>query len=195
MNEAHRVLDVCCGTGDSALEVASRAQCIACDFTWEMLVRAREKSKRHHSPFHLAAADALQLPFPPESFGAVTVAFGLRNLEDLNRGLAEILRVLRGGGILAVLEFTRPTAPLLRTAYFLYLHGLLPLIGRLVSRREGAYRYLANSISGFPDPGSLSRRLADTGYVDVSFRLLTGGIVAIHTGRKPRQAHAEANNR
>ena len=174
------VLDVCCGTGDLALEIAPRARCSACDFTWEMLTRARRKSIRAHLPLRLAAADALHLPFPAGAFDAATVGFGVRNLEHLGAGLHELRRVLRPNGVLAILEFSQPTHPLLQVPYRLYLHGLLPLIGRVVSKKKEAYRYLADSIAGFPNPDTLSQLLIDQGFHQVSYRRLTGGIVAIH---------------
>lgn len=180
LESGDRVLDVCCGTGDLALEIAPRARCAACDFTWEMLTRAQEKSTRAGAPIRLAAADALRLPFPSGAFDAATVGFGVRNLEDLGAGLRELRRVLRPGGVLAILEFSQPTHPLLRGLYRFYLHGLLPVVGRVLSKRQGAYRYLADSIAGFPDPETLCRFLVDAGFRDASYRQLTGGIVAIH---------------
>ncbi|MFQ5792126.1 MAG: ubiquinone/menaquinone biosynthesis methyltransferase, partial [Acidobacteriota bacterium] len=183
LKPSHRVLDLCCGTGDLALEIAPRARTFACDFTWEMLLRAREKSSRAALPVRLTAADALRLPYPGECFDAATVAFGLRNLEDMGAGLRELRRVLRPRGQLAILEFSHPTQPLLRLPYRLYLGALLPLIGRLISGREGAYRYLADSIEGFANPGVLCRVLADVGYREIEFRRLTGGIVALHRAR------------
>jgi demethylmenaquinone methyltransferase/2-methoxy-6-polyprenyl-1,4-benzoquinol methylase len=177
---AARVLDLCCGTGDLALEFASRARAFGCDFTWEMLVRARAKAERSALPLRLIGADALRLPFPDHAFDAATVAFGVRNLEDLGAGLREFRRVLRPGGRLGILEFSHPTHPLLQFPYWIYLRGLLPLIGRLVSRRKGAYLYLATSIAGFPEPESLSQILQREGFREVRFRRLTGGIVAVH---------------
>jgi demethylmenaquinone methyltransferase/2-methoxy-6-polyprenyl-1,4-benzoquinol methylase len=179
-----RVLDLCCGTGDMSIEIASRARCFASDFTWEMLARAQSKSRRARLPVHLSAADALSLPFASGSFDVATVAFGVRNLEDLKAGLSELRRVLRLGGTLAILEFSQPQNRLLRIPYRLYLHYLLPLIGRILSRREAAYRYLADSIAGFPDPERLSQLLAESHYREIRFRRWTGGIVAVHLARK-----------
>lgn len=178
------VLDLCCGTGDLALELAPHARCLACDFTWEMLTRAKAKSTRAGQAgraLRLAAADALRLPFPANQFDAATVGFGVRNLEDLPAGLREFRRVLRPQGSLAILEFSQPTHPLLRLPYQVYLNGLLPLIGRVVSERKEAYRYLAESIAGFPNPETLSDILAAEGFRNINYRRLTGGIVAIHT--------------
>ena len=179
------VLDLCCGMGDLALAIASRARCIAGDFTWEMLTRAQSKTRRAATPLALVGADALRLPFAAERFDAATVAFGVRNLESLEDGLTEIRRVLRPGGRLAILEFSRPTFSPARLLYAFYLHGLLPLIGRLVSRERGVYRYLADSIAGFPDPQSLLQNLRATGFGESSFRCLTAGVATIHWARKP----------
>lgn len=173
-----RVLDLCCGTGDLGLETARFARSYGCDFTWEMLTRAKTKSSAR---LKLVAADVLRLPFLEGSFDAATIAFGVRNLEDMRAGLREFRRVLRGGGTLAVLEFSHPTHLLLRLPYALYLHGLLPLLGLAVSKR-GAYRYLADSIMRFPEPDAISSLLRDVGFTNVGFRRLTGGIVAIHRG-------------
>lgn len=187
LKPSDRVLDLCCGTGDLAFELAPHARCLACDFTWEMLARAKAKagqarqSGRAGQTIRFAAADALHLPFPAAQFDAATVGFGVRNLEDLATGLREFRRVLRPNGSLAILEFSQPTHPLLRLPYQAYLHGLLPLIGRVVSTRKEAYRYLAESIAGFPNPETLSDILAAEGFRNVSYRRLTGGIVAIHT--------------
>ncbi|MEE9179302.1 MAG: bifunctional demethylmenaquinone methyltransferase/2-methoxy-6-polyprenyl-1,4-benzoquinol methylase UbiE [Vicinamibacteria bacterium] len=181
LKPSDRVLDLCCGTGDLALELAPHARCLACDFTWEMLTRAKAKSTRTGQTLRLAAADALRLPFPADQFDAATVGFGVRNLEDLPAGLREFRRVLRPQGSLVILEFSQPTRPLLRLPYQIYLNGLLPLIGRVVSKRKEAYRYLAESIAGFPNPETLSDILAAERFRNINYRRLTGGIVAIHT--------------
>jgi demethylmenaquinone methyltransferase/2-methoxy-6-polyprenyl-1,4-benzoquinol methylase len=180
LGPSERLLDLCCGTGDLALELAGRCRALGCDFTWEMLTRARRKSRRRGLALELVAADALRLPFADGVFDAATVAFGVRNLEDLTGGLAELHRVLRPGGRLVILEFSQPNHPLLRLPYRLYLNGLLPLVGRLISHRREAYRYLADSIAGFPDPETLSRLLIGPGFRNVRFERLTGGIVAVH---------------
>lgn len=180
----HRVLDLCCGTGDLALEIAPHAQCTACDFTWNMLTRARAKSVATSRRIALAAADALRLPFANDRFDRATVAFGVRNLEDVSRGLLEIRRVLKPGGRLAILEFSHPRPWWLRAPYRIYLDFLLPAIGGLLSSKGEAYRYLAESIRGFPEPETLVLILGDAGFRGATYIRLSGGIVAIHTALK-----------
>lgn len=178
------VLDLCCGTGDLALAIAPHARCTGCDFTWNMLTRARAKSRETERPLALAAADALELPFGADRFDRATVAFGVRNLEDVPRGLREMRRVLRPGGRLAILEFSQPHRLWLKLPYRLYLDGLLPLVGGLLSRRGEAYRYLAESIQGFPRPEVLVTMLLEAGFRSARFERLSGGIVAIHLAEK-----------
>lgn len=180
----HRVLDLCCGTGDLALEIARTSSCTACDFTWNMLSRAKDKSQAAGRPLALACADALELPFADDLFDRATVAFGIRNLESMSAGLAEIRRVLKPGGRLAILEFSQPKRGWLRLPYRIYLDWLLPAVGGLLSRKE-AYRYLAESIQGFPVPEVLVRLLEEAGFSEVGYRRLSGGIVALHLASKP----------
>lgn len=177
-------LDLCCGTGDLALEIAGQAQCVACDFTWNMLTLARSKSTSSSSPVRLAAADTLSLPFGDDRFHATTIAFGIRNLADMDAGLREMHRVLRPGGTLAILEFSHPQRAWLRWPYELYLKALLPKMGDLLSRKGEAYRYLAESIIGFPDPDTLVKMMETAGFREPHYRRLSGGIVAIHTAKK-----------
>ncbi len=184
LSSSDRVLDLCCGTGDLALEIAEHAECVACDFTWNMLTRARAKSAGRNAGLAVAAADTLALPFLDDTFDRATVAFGVRNLADIHRGLVEILRVLRPGGTLAILEFSHPNRFWLRLPYRIYLNAILPRLGDVLSRRGEAYRYLAESIMGFPEPERLVELLAEAGYRDADFKRLSGGIVAIHRARK-----------
>jgi demethylmenaquinone methyltransferase/2-methoxy-6-polyprenyl-1,4-benzoquinol methylase len=172
-----RVLDVCCGTGDLAVE-ASRAggEVTGLDFSPRMLERARRKL---HSVTWVEG-DALELPFADESFDAATVGFGVRNLSDLERGLQELRRVLRRGGRVAVLEITRPKGPL-RHFYALWFDRIVPLLGKVLPGGD-AYTYLPASVRRFPGPEELAAMLADAGFAEPRFRLFAGGIVALHTG-------------
>jgi demethylmenaquinone methyltransferase/2-methoxy-6-polyprenyl-1,4-benzoquinol methylase len=179
----HRVLDLCCGTGDLALEIARESSCTACDFTWNMLTRARKKSAAAGRPIALACADALELPFGDDLFDRATIAFGIRNLESMSAGLAEIRRVLKPGGRLAILEFSQPNRGWLKLPYRIYLGWLLPAVGGLLSRGE-AYRYLAESIQGFPVPEALVGLLKEVGFSEPRYSRLSGGIVALHLASK-----------
>jgi demethylmenaquinone methyltransferase/2-methoxy-6-polyprenyl-1,4-benzoquinol methylase len=179
----HRVLDLCCGTGDLSLEIAREATCTACDFTWNMLTRARKKSVSTGRPIALACADALELPFGNDLFDRACIAFGIRNLESMSAGLAEIRRVLKPGGRIAILEFSQPNRGWLKLPYRIYLDWLLPAVGGLLSRKE-AYRYLAESIQGFPVPEVLVRMLAESGFREPRYSRLSGGIVALHLATK-----------
>lgn len=180
----YRVLDVCCGTGDLALEIARSSPCTACDFTWNMLTRAQEKAASAGRPVALACADTLELPFADNLFDRATVAFGIRNLESMSGGLSEIRRVLKPGGRIAILEFSQPNRGWLKLPYRVYLDWLLPALGGLLSRKE-AYRYLAESIQGFPVPDVLVGLLEEAGFEGPRYRRLSGGIVALHVARKP----------
>jgi demethylmenaquinone methyltransferase/2-methoxy-6-polyprenyl-1,4-benzoquinol methylase len=173
----NRVLDACCGTGDLAL-AAERAggRVTGLDFSERMLDRARRKS----TAVEWVRGDALSLPFEDGAFEAATVGFGVRNLDDLERGLAELRRVLRSGGRLGVLEITRPRG-LLAPFYRLWFDGLVPLLGKLLPGGS-AYTYLPASVRRFPGPEELAELLRAVGFSDVDYRLFAGGIVALHTG-------------
>ncbi len=126
--------------------------------------------------------DALRLPFPQASFDGATVGFGVRNLSDLRAGFSDFARVLRPGARLVVLEFTDPPNPLLRRIFHFYFHRILPLVGGLVSGHPWAYRYLPESVKEFPGPEALAEMMRESGFRDVEWRLVTGGIAAIHVG-------------
>jgi demethylmenaquinone methyltransferase / 2-methoxy-6-polyprenyl-1,4-benzoquinol methylase len=179
-------LDVCCGTGDLALELSGRVgpggRVIGCDFSEPMLDLAREKAAaKHASGVRFEWADALQLPYDGERFDAATVGFGVRNLADLDRGLREMTRVLRPGGRLVVLEITQPTRPPLSTFYSLWFDRIVPVLGRL-TREPEAYSYLPESVRNFPDPHGLAAKMDAAGLERVRWTVLAGGIVAIHSG-------------
>ena len=175
-----RVLDACCGTGDLAIAArAAGGEVTGVDFSEAMLRRARAKEPR----IEWVEGDVLALPFADASFDAATVGFGVRNLDDLEAGLRELARVLRPGGRLAVLEITRPRG-ILSPFFRLWFDVLIPLAGKVLPG-GAAYTYLPASVRRFPGPESLAELLRSSGLADVSFRLLGGGIVALHVGRKP----------
>jgi demethylmenaquinone methyltransferase/2-methoxy-6-polyprenyl-1,4-benzoquinol methylase len=171
-----RVLDVCCGTGDLAIACARRGATVTgVDFSAPMLERARRKAPE----IEWVSGDALDLPFEDQGFDGVTVGFGARNVEDLERALRELRRVLRPGGRVGILEITRPRGAL-SPFYRLWFDGVVPLLGKLLPGGS-AYTYLPASVRRFPGPEELARMMRDVGFVDVRFRLLAGGIVALHT--------------
>jgi len=183
------VLDLCGGTGDLSLALARLrpgALVVCADFSHPMLVRAGTKLSRTGLSRRCALleADALRLPLRDGSVAAVTVAFGVRNFSDLDTGLREILRVLRPGGRLVVLEFSRPTAPVLSGLYSVYLNRVLPRVGDRISGRRGPYAYLARTIGEFPDPPAFAGLLRESGFAAASWTPMTGGIVCIHTAVK-----------
>lgn len=181
------VLDVACGTGDLSLELASgaKASITGTDFCRPMLKFAQEKIDAANRTIPLVEADAMELPFPSESFDAVTIAFGLRNLPNVENGLAELLRILRPKGKLVVLEFSQPVIPGIREAFNLYFTRVLPRIGGLVSGSRCAYEYLPDSVRGFPPQKELAAMMQQIGFTNVEYRNLTGGIAALHIGGRP----------
>jgi demethylmenaquinone methyltransferase/2-methoxy-6-polyprenyl-1,4-benzoquinol methylase len=184
-----RILDVACGTGDLSLTLfaSGKAQIIGLDFCRPMLDIAQSKAARSGFTVPFVEGDALNLPFRDSSFEAATIAFGLRNLASVEAGFKELLRVLKPGGRVAVLEFSKPNAPLLRSAFKLYFTKLLPLFGGLISGSKSAYQYLPESVSRFPDQAGLANLMRQAGFEQVAFRNLTGGIAALHSGTRPRR--------
>jgi demethylmenaquinone methyltransferase / 2-methoxy-6-polyprenyl-1,4-benzoquinol methylase len=181
-----RILDVACGTGDLSLALAEtgEAAIVGLDFCRPMLEIARRKASDEARSIPFIEGDALRLPFADESFDAVTIAFGLRNLAGVAEGLSELRRVLKRGGRLAVLEFSSPVVPGFRAAFNFYFTRVLPRIGGLVSGSRGAYEYLPDSVSKFPDQRQLAGMMRETGFDRVEYRNLTGGIAALHTGTR-----------
>ena len=173
------VLDACCGTGDLAVEAErAGARVTGLDFSERMLERARGKS----SAVEWVRGDVLTLPFPDGSFDAVTVGFGIRNVEDLQAGLGELARVLRPGGRLGCLEITRPRGAL-RPFFALWFDGLVPLAGKVLPGGS-AYTYLPASVRRFPGPEDLGGAMRRAGFDEIGWRLLGGGIVALHVARR-----------
>jgi demethylmenaquinone methyltransferase / 2-methoxy-6-polyprenyl-1,4-benzoquinol methylase len=173
------VLDACCGTGDLALACAKAGgRVTGLDFSERMLARARKKS----SAVEWIQGDLLVLPFPDGSFDVATVGFGVRNVADLDIGLRELARVLRPGGRLGCLEITTPTG-LLRPFFRLWFDGLVPLAGKILPGGS-AYAYLPASVRRFPAPRELAASCARAGFSEIRWRLLGGGIVALHTATR-----------
>ena len=184
------VLDVCSGTGDLALEwarvVPHGTPVLGADFCHEMLaLGGRKVRERGVGGVRLMAADTLRLPFASRTFGAVSVAFGIRNVADLRAGIREMARVTRPGGKVAILEFTMPENPIFRVGYLVYFMILLPLVGNLVSgSAENAYGYLPRSVRNFPDRDRLVEILLEEGLIDVHAHDLSMGIVHVFVGVK-----------
>jgi demethylmenaquinone methyltransferase/2-methoxy-6-polyprenyl-1,4-benzoquinol methylase len=179
-------LDLCAGTLDVAAELAKRpgfaGRVVGADFAEPMLRAGR--SKVAALPVNAVAADALSLPLGDASCAGAIVAFGVRNLADLDAGLREVARVVAPGGRYVILEFTTPPSALVRAGYHLYFHHVLPRIGGLISGNRGAYRYLPESVSHFPTAAELAGRMRQAGFRDVRWESLTFGVAAIHVGTK-----------
>ena len=178
-----KVLDVGCGTGDLSIELFENmaAEVTGIDFCGPMLKLAKTKAPE----LQFIEGDALRLPFAEASFDGLTIGFALRNLADVDRGLRELLRVLKPNGHVAILEFSHPANPVFASFVRFYNWRLLPWIGGIVSGSRGAYEYLPDSISKFPDQEGLASMMRAAGFADVRFENLSGGIAALHVGRRP----------
>lgn len=177
-----KVLDLAAGTGVSSEDYLRQGvRVVPCDFSVGMLSVGRKRNAR--LPF--VAGDATALPFAEDTFDAVTMSFGLRNVEDYETGIAEMLRVTKPGGRLVIAEFSTPTFNPFRTVYMEYLMRALPTVARAVSSNPDAYVYLAESIRAWPDQQDLGRAIRRVGWEKVQYRNLTGGIVALHRATKP----------
>ena len=185
------ILDVCTGTGDLALaydrKAGGRVSVVGTDFCLPMLIPAQAKARRAGAAARVRflEADTQHLPFPADTFQLTTVAFGLRNVTDTDRGIAEMVRVTQLGGRVAILEFSRPRHWLLGRLYRFYFRHVLPLVGRMLSRsRDRAYDYLPASVMEFPDGEELAAKLRQHGLTDVKWYPMTFGIATLYIGRK-----------
>lgn len=181
------LLDVATGTADLAILASKRVPRVTgVDISEGMLSHGRTKVAKRGLADRvvLQRADSASLPFPDDTFGAVTVAFGVRNFEELERGIAEMRRVLKPGGRLFVLEFSKPRNTILGVLFRFYFHRVMPFIGRMVSRDKAAYTYLPKSVDAFPEGEDFLRIMAATGLHDRSAKPLTGGIATLYVGRK-----------
>lgn len=186
--EDARALDVACGTGDLSLAIARRtgARVVGADFCRPMLEIAARKAATGAPPVSFIEGDALRLPFGDETFDAASIAFGLRNLSSVEGGLSELLRILRPGGRVAILEFSRSVVPGFRALFQFYFTRVLPRIGGRLSGSVSAYEYLPDSVARFPDQKRLSEMMRETGFEEIEYQNLTGGIAALHLGTRPR---------
>lgn len=184
------ILDVATGTGDVAFrlhELFPETDIKGIDLSSGMLAIAREKAheKNLSDKIEFIEADSLSLPFPDNSFDAVTVAYGVRNFERLGEGYREMMRVLRPGGMICVIELSEPRNPILNFGYRIYSQGIIPAIGRIVSRDSRAYTYLPESIAKCPSGNDMTRLMTTSGFIQAAYRQLTFGAVTVYTALKP----------
>jgi demethylmenaquinone methyltransferase/2-methoxy-6-polyprenyl-1,4-benzoquinol methylase len=182
-------LDLCCGTGDLALELRKRVgpsgRVVGADFSERMLELAQEKAtERGADDVTFEWADAMELPYSDASFDAVTVGFGVRNLADIGEGIREMTRVLKPGGRCVILEITQPQKPPLSTFFGIWFDRIVPVLGRIAGDPD-AYAYLPESVRGFPPPEGLARLMDEGGLAEIRYTVLAGGIIAIHSGVRP----------
>jgi demethylmenaquinone methyltransferase/2-methoxy-6-polyprenyl-1,4-benzoquinol methylase len=181
-----RVADLCCGTGDLSLCLARKSQglVLGADFCHPMLAIARNKAGEDTRHAHFLEADALHLPFADASLDAVTPAFGFRNLANYSKGIDEMWRILKSGGRLAILEFSRVRWPVFGPLFRFYFRRVLPHLGAWISGVDGPYRYLPDSVAKFPDQEALVEMLRKAGFQKVRYSNFTGGVAALHVGEK-----------
>jgi demethylmenaquinone methyltransferase / 2-methoxy-6-polyprenyl-1,4-benzoquinol methylase len=180
------ILDVACGTGDLSVELQQngKAKVIGTDFCRPMLDIAWEKNAKKNLSIPYLEGDGMNLAFPDQTFDAVTIAFGLRNFSNWLDGLKELHRIVKKGGKLVILEFSEPIVPGFKQIFNLYFTQVLPRIGGAVSGSRGAYEYLPDSVSRFPNQKNLAKMMSEIGFTAVEYKNLTGGIAAIHIGTK-----------
>jgi demethylmenaquinone methyltransferase/2-methoxy-6-polyprenyl-1,4-benzoquinol methylase len=177
-------LDLCCGTADLSIELGSLAPTVGVDFCHPMLKLGIEKARRNSLPIELIEGDALRVPFADSRFDVVSVAFGLRNVDGIEAGLGEILRLLKPGGRAAVLEFSHPRLPIFCSMFRFYFTRLLPRIGAAISGSTFAYQYLPNSVQTFPDQENFAAMMRSVGFSNVEYYNLFGGVACLHLGDK-----------
>lgn len=183
VNKNEKILDLAAGTGTSSLALAkSGAVVIPCDFSLGMLNEGNKKSPH----LNFAAGDALSLPFADETFDVVTISFGIRNVNNVDKALKEMLRVTKPGGRLVVCEFSSPTFELFRKIYMEYLMKALPSIAEKTSSNPDAYGYLADSIRAWPNQKDFANQIKKLNWINIKWKNLTGGIVAIHKAEKAK---------
>jgi len=188
--KCRRILDVCTGTGDMALELSrywkGEAGIDGLDFSGELINLGRRKVEKANlqGVITFRQGNAETLPYESLQYDAVTITFGLRNINDRLKALKEFYRVTKPGGCFVCLEFSQPVNPIFSRVYFFYLIRVAPFAARLLGSDPAAYEYLGNTIKEFPRPRELAKVIESAGWKDVSYEILTGGIVAIHTGRK-----------
>lgn len=190
LEPGQRALDLCCGTGDLTFELAGRVgpggEVVGADFSRPMLEIADQKndSRPDEGPsVRFEWADALELPYPDASFDAVTISFGARNLADLDRGLAEMARVLVPGGRLVILEITQPVRQPLKGFFALWFDRIVPVLGKAAGD-PAAYAYLPESVRSFPDASGLGDKMAAAGFDRIRWTIMAGGIIALHSGER-----------
>lgn len=186
------IIDVCCGTGQLSMEIAgtlgSLGKVTGLDFSENMLEKARESinTSPYQSMITLMQGDAMQLPFPDNTFDGATVGWGLRNLPNLEQGVREMLRVVKPGSMVVSLDMAKPTLPLFKQLYWLYFEKLVPWMGKIWAGKAKAYQYLHDSAVEFPPQQELAQIFARCGLVETRYQNLFGGVVAIVSGRKPK---------
>jgi demethylmenaquinone methyltransferase/2-methoxy-6-polyprenyl-1,4-benzoquinol methylase len=187
-----RVLDLCCGTGDVmvAMGVKAKAHVYGSDFCHPMMMAARAKTVRRNFPAQLFEADGLAIPLMDHSLDLITIAFGFRNFASYQKGLHEMLRVLRPGGTAAILEFAPPVETLFGRLHGFYSRKVLPKLGGLISGSRDAYEYLPQSVGKFPNPEELAAEMRLAGFAEVRYELMTGGSVSLHLGVSLDKNHA-----
>jgi demethylmenaquinone methyltransferase/2-methoxy-6-polyprenyl-1,4-benzoquinol methylase len=186
---AKKLLDIATGTGDLAIKLAKEidgSHVTGVDLSEGMIAVGQQKVDQANlsDRITLATADALQLPFPDNSFDAITVAYGVRNFEHLDKGYLEMLRVLRPGGLLCVLELTPPSSPMVKPFYAAYTRGIIPIVGRLLSNDKRAYTYLPESIAAVPARENMLDLMRNAGFASTSYRSLTFGVCTLYTACK-----------